>query len=522
MREQIDNILKSLRNNETTFYKLILEEQTEERLEHVLHAVREYFSKEVIESLRVTESTTENNGSVKKVLEFECEKNHYLGDIFSAFFVNVSLEKIMCLLTFLRDSDEELSKDLVVTLMATIKSDGKSINDGEIKNHFQYQVLGNQNYTKETLLYFEPEQDQEAVLKNGFSFAFNFEYKPSYMLFEDEAKYLSWIFSAIIANIANELIDYIPCSHSILNISFRETEVGSNRDYLSYDANIKAVLGALYSTVEHGTPAYLICSDYGHWATVALVPIDGELHILKFDSKGVDNSYFADDFIASLHSFIESANLFKKVHECKDTSLTVQYDNNCGVASAAFISVLTSLLNSRTLKPIDDIINEFRTRYKMLALDPDNLKETTEKLVRDSMYYGLGILSECKGKGDPLFNYKREGWLDLNGQRSRLCSFINFVSEYSFSSCASQDKTQNSIFYTAYTVLSSPVSMLINVCNWVVFNIYCAISEKPLRDEAIRFCNKYNAWAQEKNNGKSAEKLFSEDLLTAITQGQGI
>jgi hypothetical protein len=524
--KSLEVLLNQLRENRLTFYELILSDkhgkQSEDKLKLALYAMREYFSADVRNSLKAKKRKD-------KTLEFT-SKSDYLNHILTIFFCNIpnnptltnSNKLLKALLEFIKDPKKDLTDDTVTNLNKAFAD--LSITDMERLDNLKYQIIESRDYTVQSLENFLPDQDAETVIRHGFEFASEPEYSLDYLLYEDEVKYLSWTLTALFTKQLERKLYSIPGSYAILNVSFQAQSLGNKEDYLSL--NMDKALEALYTTAYLKAPAYFICSNGGHWATVALIPIDGELHILKFDSNAHNhnNTTMVDGFAVQLSSFFESTKLFNKIHNIQDLSQPVQCSMNCGVASGAFISVLNSLLGE-TPRPIDNVIQDFPKQYAKLGINPKDKANTTKELVKRSLHYGIGLLSAIRvekknqtethqtvtTKPIPVFNYDRNRLflgLDLGGQRKHLVNLF----DVSYSTPKTQEQENSTFLYMCFTILTLPLTAIIAFCNWMVFNTYCAISEKPLETAASNYCNTFK-----REFGKDLDKNFlSEDLCTLV------
>ncbi len=313
------DMLELLNSNNISFYDLFT--NPESNVSDVLGVMRVYFSHDDFKNL------TYKHDRVTDTWEFD-SKNKYLETIFTNFFRNLPKEFLSNALSYLRKEESSLSEDLIPFLLGQIR-----FNEESSKEMLQEHIISQGIYTPEILSNFKYKQGIDSIID---AVIYAYDYDTSYMLSENAVSFTAF---SLAAQYSGKGISEMLSRAVINNISLRQEDI-QNDNYLLSPRNLKATLEALNGVMER-KPAFLTCSNNGHWATIGLVRDGGTLHILGFDSN---QSSMSDEFKRQLVVFIREANLFVNINDSYIFPQNVQYDNNCGLASALFVASVVSEL----------------------------------------------------------------------------------------------------------------------------------------------------------------------------------
>ncbi|MCE2991588.1 MAG: hypothetical protein LW825_01485 [Candidatus Jidaibacter sp.] len=477
------DMLELLNSGNISFYDLFTND--ENNVVDLLEAMREYFSPQAFEELNYTYDNSTNTW------EFD-SSDKYLEKESSNFFRLLPKEHLPSAIRYLCREEESLSEWVIAFL-----SERVAFNQISSKEMLEEHIISRGIYTPQTLSNFKYEPDIEAI---SDARSYGNGYEVSYMLTENAVSFTAF---SLAAQYSGKGISEMPSRAVINNISLRQEDI-QNDNYLLSPRNLKATLEALNGVMER-KPAFLTCSNNGHWATIGLVRDGGTLHILGFDSN---QSSMSDEFKRQLVAFIRETNLFVNINDSYIFPQNVQYDNNCGLASALFVASVVSELEKGSdiaslklgleeayLSKIGDPAKA-QTWLDLVAeaasLDLSNVEEVQEIVEVEDINTQIKEF-ELVDEETPRPNYDRNallfGFLDIQCHRYRFYKQLASVSEI----------TENEFNYRVGKIIEEIkafVSCLfserafLNVLEKKSFDIASKISEVASREQQEEVYNK--------------------------------
>ncbi len=530
--ESINNMLADLKSNKYSCYELLIKAD-KNSLVPTLLALRKYFDNPIL------------SGSVEKQEEY-CSiafnsENTYFASLLEETFrrvddtVDIATDRLNTLASFFSGQKNELPDAELNRLLQSLKA--LSVHEGtdasklhrklKLDEFMKTHAIHNKIFNLDILKLFEPILDPETVLSEASKSLAG--YTTSKLLTENEVTYIAWAKTAEALRCSKQDIKAASKMPVIRSIQLYPSSYSEEiKDYLLLPQNLKSVLEALHTVCVSNKPAFLICSDGAHWATLELVadPTNGKnLHILEFNSNlgnmlgtrstHEDGKKFGTGFIAKLHRMIFDTNLFETVNSTYKFDESVQYDNNCGVASGAFIYVATDLLEKNKGASIEEIKRKLKEGYKKV-INPDTLKKDTEEAVKSARSYILKFHQEMLR-----FQYDRSkllvDTLDFGGQRYKLYHDLKNIMDCvkaKGDSETTNGSLVNYLLYSCYTILIMPITLIGSIISYILdipFRIKCIYSEESLKNKAQEY---YDSFIKEVDF--PVDKVFSEDLKGLI------
>lgn len=509
----VASLVESLQKHEETFFSFIFNNQSEDGLRLMLDAFSIYF-KDSKNSLKLRMDG--------KISAYDSD-NEYLSATLALFFRNAPKELAEKLVDFLKSDSANLdarSLEELLKLIIIQKFDKQlepSLKKMTMEN-LQSQIIATREYKEEHLTHFLSDQNFEDVIPSALNFAA--DYNTSEMLWEDTVKFIAWSVTAQRLQMSKDQLIKVPSSYSIHQIHLAERDLKSKEfdswgfpipDYFSIGANNKSLLEALHATWNLGCPAFLTCSNGGHWATIALVPEDlipegKKLHLLTFNSnKGT----MLNDFTLQLVAEIKKMRLFNSIDSSYTFPDYVQLNMNCGLAAGIFIGLFAPHLVSETKMDLDTLKDNMPEIYKKFVGDTKS-DISWLKVMSDARRYVAESNIKIPDDKNPLvlesnlsLLYSRPLYtgfnLDFYNQRYR--AYYMLQDSLPRSATQSAGATPESslpykFLYLCYTILSAPgaiMNSLINLVTEVGFMIKCIYNDKPLEGMVQKYIAAENA-----------------------------